>query len=59
LAITVARFAHLFSISATATYAAIERGEVPALRLGGRIVIPMAWVRQRITDAMQPKADGP
>ena len=30
----------------SATYAAAERGEIPTIRLGGRIIVPTAALRQ-------------
>ena len=39
---------------------AIYRGEIPVVRLGGCVRIPVAWVEQLVTAALDPfKDDGP
>jgi excisionase family DNA binding protein len=37
------------TISRGALYAAIKRGEVPHLRLGNRILIPLAWITSQLS----------
>ena len=59
LAIGIPAFARLFSLSPAHAYTLAHAGKIPVLHFGDRMVIPMAWVRQRIAEAMQPKADAP
>lgn len=40
--ITVPRAGNIAGISRRAAYAAAERGEIPVIRIGGRIVVPTA-----------------
>jgi excisionase family DNA binding protein len=40
--ITVAEAAQLLSIGKNTAYTAIKRGEIPSLRIGGRVLIPTA-----------------
>lgn len=40
--ITVGRGAAILGISRRAGYGAVERGEIPSIRVGGRVVIPTA-----------------
>ena len=40
--LTVTRAAEVLGISRASAYTAVSRGEIPALRIGGRIVIPTA-----------------
>lgn len=42
--ITVTEAAKLLGISRTAAYAAARRGELPARRLGHRLVVPVPWL---------------
>lgn len=40
--IPVGRVAAILGISRRGAYAAVERGEIPSIRIGGRVVIPTA-----------------
>ena len=40
-AISPRQTAHLLSMGKNACYAAIQRGEIPSLRIGAKIVIPV------------------
>lgn len=40
--ITVPRAGGIVGISRRAAYAAVERGEIPSIRIGGRVVVPTA-----------------
>jgi excisionase family DNA binding protein len=44
--ITVPQAARLLGVSRAAAYTAIQRGEVPALRIGHRLVVPTADLRR-------------
>lgn len=46
--------AHL-GIGRNSAYEAIKRGEIPALRIGGRIVVPRAALEQMLAGAGQPQ----
>lgn len=39
------------SLSRSATYAAIERGEIPALRIGKRLLVPVAALERLVSEA--------
>lgn len=43
--IDVITAARLLGVGRNAAYAAVERGELPSIRLGGRILIPVARLR--------------
>jgi excisionase family DNA binding protein len=40
--ITVSEAAALLGMGRSATYEAVRRGEIPSLRFGGRILVPVA-----------------
>lgn len=42
---TVAEAADIFGIELSAAYDAIHRGDIPALRIGRRILVPTAPIR--------------
>ncbi len=48
---TVDQCAVLLGLSRNSTYVAIARGEIPALRLGRRIVVPRAALEQLLASA--------
>lgn len=45
---TVDETAALLGIDRKGAYAAIKRGEIRAIKLGGRIVVPMAAIEQML-----------
>lgn len=47
---TVREAAQVLGLGRNATYSAIYRGEVPALRLGRRIVVPMDALHRLLDD---------
>ncbi|HSH60946.1 MAG TPA: helix-turn-helix domain-containing protein [Acidimicrobiales bacterium] len=51
LAISVAEAAELLAISRAFAYELAARGELPALRLGGRIVVPFKAIERLVEDA--------
>ncbi|MET3695338.1 helix-turn-helix domain-containing protein [Methylobacterium goesingense] len=55
----MAQFAEMVGMSRNAVYVAIERGDVQAVRIGKRIVIPTAPVRKllRIDEASTGSAE--
>ncbi len=46
--------AHL-GVGRNAAYEAIRRGEIPALRIGGRILVPRVALERLLADAGQPQ----
>jgi excisionase family DNA binding protein len=44
-AVSVPEAAELLGIARNTAYAAVARGEIPSVRVGKRIVIPMEWLR--------------
>jgi hypothetical protein len=43
----------------SATYAAANRGEIPVIRLGGRVVVPTAALRRMLQlEEQNPPTDG-
>ena len=46
--VNVERAAKLLGISRNSAFAAIERGEIEALRFGHRVVVPTAWLRKQL-----------
>lgn len=55
LTLTVEEAAALLGISRNSAYEAVRRGEIPSVRIGGRIVIP----RQRFLDWLGADDDNP
>ncbi|HXY28855.1 MAG TPA: helix-turn-helix domain-containing protein [Acidimicrobiales bacterium] len=53
LVLTVEEAAYLLNISRTLAYELVARGELPALRLGRRIVIPRATLDELIATAIR------
>jgi excisionase family DNA binding protein len=53
LVLTVDEAAYLLNISRTLAYELIARGELPALRLGRRIVIPRVTLEELISTAIR------
>ena len=57
LTVTVTETARLLRIGRNETYAAIERGEIPAIRIGRRILVPRAQLERLLgADDRQPDA---
>ena len=46
--LTVAEVADLFGIGLSAAYKAVNAGEIPAIRIGGRLLVPTAAVRRML-----------
>lgn len=47
--VKVAEFARIFGIGESAAYKAVKAGEIPAVRIGGRILIPTAALRRMLS----------
>lgn len=48
LTCSVSEVAKLYGIGRNAAYAAVRAGEIPSLRIGGRIVIPIARALEQL-----------
>lgn len=48
LVLTVDETRVLLKISRTATYEAIRRGEIPSIRIGRRVLVPMAGLKEML-----------
>ena len=46
--LTVAEVADLFGIGLSAAYKAVNAGEIPAIRIGNRLLVPTAAVRRML-----------
>ena len=46
--VNVAEVARIFGIGESAAYKAVKAGEIPAIRIGGRILIPTAALRRML-----------
>lgn len=46
--LTVTEVAELFGIGLSAAYKAVKAGEIPAIRIGGRLLVPTAAVRRML-----------
>jgi excisionase family DNA binding protein len=51
LAVSVGAAAQMLSLSRQGTYNAIRTGEIPAVRLGGRVLVPLAALRRLLHGA--------
>jgi excisionase family DNA binding protein len=56
LVLTVERTAALLGISRTLAYELIGRGDLPAVRLGRRIVVPRAAIDRLVADATSARS---
>lgn len=54
LTVSVERAAHLLGLGRTTLYAAIRRGEVPALRIGRRCVVRRSTLDRLLADGFAP-----
>lgn len=54
LALTVEEAGHLLGISRTLAYGLVARGELPAVRLGRRIVVPRKALEELLAAAGLP-----
>lgn len=52
LVLTVSEAAQLLRVSRAFAYDLVARGELPALRLGRRIVVPRAAIERMLADSM-------
>ena len=48
LTLTVAEAASVLRISRSSTYEAVRLGEIPAVRIGHRIVVPSIWIAEQL-----------
>jgi excisionase family DNA binding protein len=53
-AITPKQAGHLLGLGKNATYAGIHRGEIPSYAIGGRIVVPVAPLLERLEKGGRP-----
>ena len=51
LALSVEEVSHLLGISTWLAYAMVAQGQIPAIRLGRRLVVPRAALDQMLSDA--------
>jgi excisionase family DNA binding protein len=50
--------AEAIGVSRTKIYEAIQRGQVPAIRIAGMIRVPRAWVDDQVKVALAGAAEG-
>lgn len=50
--VKVPQAARLTGISKSKYYESIAKGEIPAKKIGGVILVPVAWIRQQAAEAM-------
>jgi len=56
---TVTQAATVLGISRTAAYECVRRGEIPSLRLGGRIIVPTQAVEELLTFGARQTSESP
>lgn len=54
-AISVTEAARLLGISREVAYRAVQEGEIPAIRIGGRILVPRVALERLLTEARPGK----
>lgn len=54
---TVPEAAHRLGIGRNTAYQAVKDGEIPSIRIGGRIVVPTAALDRMLADAGQGPSD--
>ncbi len=55
--LTVEEAATLLGVGRVTVYEAIRRGEMPAIRLGKRILVPRAALQRMLEEGNQPPAE--
>lgn len=55
LSVSIPEAALLLGLSRNSAYAAAERGELPTIRLGHRILVPVAPLKALVASASTPK----
>ena len=55
---SVREVARYLGLSPNSTYRAIERGEIPSLRIGKRIVVPRRWLAE-LLEGESGRAEAP
>lgn len=53
VAVSVQQVADALGVSKYAIYRAIERGEIPARKMGTRVLIPRVWLEHYFDDATE------
>jgi len=48
LTVSVPRAGEAFDLSRNASYRAAKRGDIKPIRIGGRIMVPTAWLREHL-----------
>lgn len=48
LSVSVPEAARMLGLSRSSTYAAVQRGEIPSVRVGGRVLIPLLRLEELI-----------
>jgi excisionase family DNA binding protein len=48
LAVSVPEAAALLGLSRSTAYAAVNRGEIPSVRIGGRVLVPLRKLEQLV-----------
>lgn len=51
LAISVPEAGRLLGLSRSTTYEAVKRGDIPSVRIGGRVLVPL----RRLEELIDPK----
>lgn len=57
--VSVAEAGEMLGLGQSLTYAAIHRGEIPSIRIGGRILIPLAALEKMLSKATTDEASAP
>ncbi len=51
LAVSVVEAGRLLGLSRSSAYAAVKRGDIPSVRIGGRVLVPL----RRLEELIDPK----
>jgi excisionase family DNA binding protein len=55
LTMTIPEAAKLLGLSRNGAYEAAKRGEIPAIRIGGRILVPRHALEEFLNSAIRPR----
>ena len=58
VAMTVPEFAQALGISREHAYRSVQSGKIPSFRVGGRVLVPMHWVRELLEGSHTPPNEG-
>lgn len=57
LAVSVPEAGRLIGLSRSSAYAAVQRGEIPSVRIGGRVLVPLRQLEELVNTQKEPETN--